>query len=401
MVKIMKNNKVTNEEKQKEIMKKVKIIFVIVFFALISAFGLKTLTNKKEISWLEGRTLSQFPQLNSGSLFKAEYRDQISAAFSDQIPFRNSLVKLYFLFQFQRYSGDVVEGKNDQLFAAILQVADDYYDILTQKVKEINSVAQPINDLGVKFILLSLPRKDAVMRQYLPSSYISSAEIYAQQMAVLQENLDPAVRLIDAQAVLKGGDYFFITDHHLNIRGADLLFREIVKIVQEDHPEFVVAELEDYYNITAVIVNGSFNRQIGQKIIVGPEELFIKPKNLDFSYIRQDNGKASAYAVWGDGDYNYAAAFMGGDFGETIITTGRDGLPNILFVGSSFLNVLESLSVPWFNTMVSLDYRHNTSGQSIMDYVLKYDIDYVVFCPAQSTNPYPLDSITNHLGLNK
>jgi hypothetical protein len=67
-------------------------------------------------------------------------------------------------------------------------------------------------------------------------------------------------------------------------------------------------------------------------------------------------------------------------------------------VGTSFTNVLESLSVQKFNKMISIDYRHNDTGKSIVDYVKEYDIDYVVFICSQSNNSLNINSIKEQLG---
>ena len=90
---------------------------------------------------------------------------------------------------------------------------------------------------------------------------------------------------------------------------------------------------------------------------------------------------------------------MQGDNAFTIVDTNRDALPNILYVGSSFTNILESLSIYDFNKMISIDYRHNTSKNSISYYVNTYDIDYVVFIPSQSNDAFSYSMIKKHLGM--
>jgi hypothetical protein len=49
--------------------------------------------------------------------------------------------------------------------------------------------------------------------------------------------------------------------------------------------------------------------------------------------------------------------------------------------------------------MVSIDYRHNNTGKSIEDYVKEYDIDYVVFIPADPYDSFGIGAITQQLGL--
>ena len=96
---------------------------------------------------------------------------------------------------------------------------------------------------------------------------------------------------------------------------------------------------------------------------------------------------------------NYEDSYMEGDNAFTVIETNREELPNILYVGSSFTNILETLSVKDFNKMISIDYRHNTSKNSINYYVDAYNIDYVVFIPSQSNDAFSYNMIKKHLGM--
>ena len=89
---------------------------------------------------------------------------------------------------------------------------------------------------------------------------------------------------------------------------------------------------------------------------------------------------------------------MEGDNAFTRVINKNGNGKKILFVGSSYTNILEALAVLSYSEMLSIDYRHNKTGMSINDYVKKYDIDYVVFVPAQSNNSYSLGKIEEHLG---
>ena len=48
--------------------------------------------------------------------------------------------------------------------------------------------------------------------------------------------------------------------------------------------------------------------------------------------------------------------------------------------------------------MVSIDYRNNGTGTSIVDYVKKNKINYVVLVPAQSNNALDGEKIELHIG---
>lgn len=89
---------------------------------------------------------------------------------------------------------------------------------------------------------------------------------------------------------------------------------------------------------------------------------------------------------------------MGSDMAETYVKTNIKNAPNIMYVGTSYTNILESLSVYKFSSMLSIDYRENQTGKSIAEYVNEYNIDYVVYIPSNSDVPYKLKQLRLHIG---
>lgn len=358
-----------------------------------------TVTNNNEISTVEKRTLVTFPDFSFKTLINGEYLDALTTAFSDQVAFRDKLVKGYYLFQFQRYNGDVVKGNNNELYSAYQRIGseDVYLDNVKKSAYYIDKVADEVVDDGAKFIFLSIPRKDAVEKDNLPSSYISSDIIYNKSIDVLKKNLSDNVILIDAYELFndKSIRYYYTNDHHITPRGANVLYNRIKQVMNDSRLK--QNDLEDLYTVEKTIINGSFNNQLGQSVKPSLEELYLVPK-FNINYTRYEDLKVSNKKVYGKGN-SYEDSYMEGDSAFTIIDTNREGLPNILYVGSSFTNILETLSVHDFNKMVSIDYRHNTSKNSISYYVKTYDIDYVVFISSQSNDAFSYSMIKKHLGM--
>lgn len=373
-------------------MKKIKYIFCTIFLIIIYFFFLTTINNNNQISTLEGRTLTTFPKFKINNIFKKEYYDTLSTAFNDQLELRNYLVKGYYLFQFQRYNGDVVIGTNNELYASIETINKNYYNDLKEDITLINETANSLDNC--KFIFLPVPRKDAVMKNDLPSSYISSDTIYENSIKIIKENLSKNVYLIDSLEILKQVERpYYTNDHHITPNGAFALYKEIINVIDNNKVKYYGI---DNYTVEKRIINGSFSRQLGQSTKQVYEDLILIPK-YNISYDRYENNKPSNKEVFGTGN-TYAEAYMDGDNALTVIDTKRNSLPNIMYVGSSYTNILESLSIISFNKMVSIDYRHNTSGKSIKDYVEEYNIDYVIFMPSQSTSAFPINKIKEHLG---
>ncbi len=376
-------------------MKYVKYGFCVVFMLIIFFFFISTINNENTVSYVEKRNLQTFPQFSVETLLDGTYLETLTTAFSDQLEYRDYLIKGYFLFQFQRYNGDVVIGENDELYAAVQPMSD----IATEQsyvASSMTYVNQIVPGVDAEFIFMSIPRKDAVETENLPSSYISSEECYTACVETIRETMDPNLTLIDAYEVFKEDDhahrYYYMTDHHITPAAAELLYLKLLEVIGDD--SIPVHDLSDY-KVGKTIINGSFNNQIGQSVKSEPEELYILPK-FKVEYIRYEDETESDMDVWAKAN-TYENAYMEGDHAYTVIDTERPELPNILYVGSSFTNIMEAISIPSFNKTVSIDYRHNESGNSIQYYVEKHDIDYVVFIPSQSTNAF--SSITTHLGL--
>lgn len=373
-------------------MRKVEKIFVIVFFCIICFFLVTTFFNNQKVSWIEQRTLTTFPKFSINNLTNKKYYDELTSAFSDQLELREQLIKGYFLFQFQRYYGTVAIGEDNQMYTASQKkVSDSYYDNLANTIKLVNKESEKIS---AKFIFLSIPRKDAYMTKELPSNYNSSKEVYEKQVRIARDNLGKDIIFIDAYEVFKNNNQYYCyysNDHHITPRCAYSLYKEI-----NNYTQVSSYELEKEFEIGQTIINGAYNRQVGQKVKHKAEDLYLIPK-INISYKRYEDEKLSNKKVFGKGN-TYEDAYMEGDNAFTRIVTNNNS-KNIMFVGSSYTNILEALSVPSYKEVLSIDYRHNKTGRSIKYYVDKYNIDYVVFVPAQSNNSYSLDKIKLHLGI--
>ena len=383
----------------------IQICFCVIFIAIISVMGIITLMNNQKISKKEGRKLTTFPRITLSKLTKDDFYTDMTNAFADQLAFREDLIKGYYLFNFQRYVGDVIKGENNQLYLSplIIENEEKYEKQLANISKnEISKVAKDVTDAGSKFIFISVPRKDVVMEEYLPDSYIKGTDAYLKHIDIIENNVSKNVEVWDAYDILKRNvqNPFYMTDHHMNIRGAYKIFEKLIQRVNEDGYKIKLGELEDEFTISKQVVNGSYNRKIGQSVNAAEEELNLTYNNDKLKYDRKDSGENVTTPIFGKGN-TYASAYMGTDYPETVVTTNNKNAPNILYVGSSYTNILEALSVCKFNTMVSVDYRHNETGRSIVDYVKQYDIDYTIFICAQQTDSFSISLIKQHLGLKK
>lgn len=382
-------------------MKWIKTLFVACFVAFIALVGIGTLDNKEPQSPIEARMLTQFPDLDYSKLKDETYLTTISNAFSDQLSDREEKIKKYNNLivnkLHMKYVGAVSIGKNGNLYEQP-QMIEDYtaYDKEAVKcAKLINKEAAKIAKTGAKFIFISIPRKDVVMRDDLPSYYPDSEKDYERYIKIMKKELSSDVILIDAKEILEKSDnkqVYYKVDHHVNATGGQLLYQRIMEIAKEEFPETEVKTLDDY-RVKKNAVKGSFNRKLAYVLPWEKEELNVRPK-WKLKYHRE----SSKVPLFGK-DNTYGSAFMGSDYAYTKITTEQKKAPSFVLCGSSFTNILEAFLVPSSRQMISFDYRHNNSEKSLADQVKEIKPDYVIYMPNQSDIHFSYDTFKLHLGL--
>lgn len=176
-------------------MKWIKILFIGCFVAFIGFTGLKTIAGKEAKSLTEGRSLTQFPDLDYSEMTKDSYLSKVENAFSDQLSSRENKIHQYYDLTVNKlhmkYAGSVSIGKDNQLFEQP-QVINDYaaFDREVKKLaKIVNREAAKITKNGAKFLFINYPRKDVGAKQYLPSYYPDSTKDYQRYIRILRERI--------------------------------------------------------------------------------------------------------------------------------------------------------------------------------------------------------------------
>lgn len=384
-------------------MKWIKLLFIACFMAFIAITGLQTITGKEEKSMTEGRTLALFPDLEYKKFTDETYLKSIENAFSDQLSGRENKIHDYYEFVVNilkaDYAGSVSIGKDNRLYQEP-QLIDDYeaYDKeAVQCARLVNEQAAEIVKNGAKFFFINYPRKDVVEKEFLPGYYPDSSVDYDRYIDVLKKELSSDVIFIDANELFKAykGDepLYYSTDHHVNAAGTQLVYQEIMKYAIQDFPETDVKSLEDY-QLKNNIVDGSFNRKIGNVITGTEEKLNVKPK-FDLQY----KNETTKVPIFGKGD-TYGSAYMGSDYAYTKITTEQKEAPSFVVCGSSYTNALEAFLVPSSRQMVSFDYRNNQKSKPLVEEVEKIAPDYVIYIPSASNLHFSYDVFKIHFGIN-
>ncbi|MBR5520015.1 MAG: hypothetical protein IKU55_04790, partial [Clostridia bacterium] len=224
---------------------------------------------------------------------------------------------------------------------------------------------------------------------------VTESETRAANGAAFAAELEArGVAFLDMYAVFaqNGGcePYYMRTDHHYNLKGAELVYRTICETLFDSGVAISAAEL----NFTELDLKllGSRNRAIYYLSDLR-DTVYLAEPTEPVAFTRTDNGKEVATEVFRrdliDNDTVTYSLYMGGDIGETVIATDREDLPDVLLFGDSYTNAVETLLYLSCDELRTLDLRHYKE-MTLTEYVERYQPD-VVIC-LRDDNNYLVDT---------
>ncbi len=371
-------------------MKLIKRCFVLILVVLTAVFLFCTLLGPKQAeSVYENRSLAPRPALSWEALWSGRLFQDWDHYLSDHVAWRDAILRdqLWLRLRVKRQTlvNDLVLGRE-----VLLPYLGEKYP----EPEEARSLGQaaaerlvPIREAaeawGGHFLYLGIEGQSVVFRDSYPS-YIHNHVAYYQKLAAAFREA-AAERGIEARYLIEEmgehpEDFYSRVDHHYNLRGAYLAYRTIC--AWSEAQGLPVPLLSQETLKIAPLSNpfyGSYNRKLYGLSPVTEQLLGFDPACMP-SYSRRDNGvrtDAPLLALPPEGQPVDYSAYMGGDFGETVIRTHRPELPNLLIVGDSFTNPVEALCVGSFNEIRSLDFRYYRD-MSLTEYLRLHPADLVV-----------------------
>ena len=369
------------------------LILLFCIFLLCMVSGLY-LTKDADTSFYENRSLAKPPQITFESLWDGSFGNKLESFLSDHTTERDSIMKykakadIYLLHR--PVVNDIVIGDSILLPFNSYEPADRQdvlrrLSLFTEDIKNINS---EVESYGGEFIFVTLPSQNLYYSGKYPSYLSNGTDIILNTVmpAFKKAVSEAGVNYIDMYDVTKSlrmPDYMSSkTDHHYSLKGAVMTWRNVVDAVNAnsnikmDFPTDGEIEYTEYPNPYL----GSRNRKIiGQKY--NDEKLLKANFKNDVPFERFNDGKKSVPVLYIEPENDTVPVsyplYMGGDFGNTVIKTHRDSLPNVLIYGASFTNAIETVAYISCNEMHSVDMRHY-GDMSLLDYVKKNKPDVVV-----------------------
>lgn len=356
----------------------------IVFFcgALLLIPVLTLLKEPAAASYYENRSLAVFPPFSMQEMLDGEYFPQVETWVGDHLAGRNLLLKLNTQKELALRSpvvNDTVVTRDILLpyHGTVL----DHYNAKNME-KELDML-QELNDYctqqGIEFLYVGIPEQSNAFRDRYPS-YLNSSS-YRDDSMRTDFMAGVETRGIDhiwmAQYLSADYDKFYSkTDHHYNLYGA---YETYLRVMAYLSSSGIAAPVTTDFTITPVDTAflGSRNRKLFG-LFETDDRLYTGTLAEPVPFTRTDNGKPVEATVYSESDRNAYAYYMGGDVAETIIQTNRPELPDVLVVGDSFTNALETILYTSFDEMRSLDFRYYTAG-SIYSYLENWQPDVILY----------------------
>ena len=369
------------------------VFFVVCFGLFLLAVPILTLLlPKAENSYYENRTLAEVPQFSSEALLSGDYFNDWEEWFTDHVAFRSYLMKAQTFLQLkvlrQSVVNDVVTDSDVLLGHHGYGAWDTSY--LASDAEEaaaaLSNWAEVTKENGGQFYYVGLPEQYAYYQDHYPDYLENRSWLYGPT----EEAMETALSEVDIpflslytryQEAGFPRDYYFASDHHYTIEGALFACREVLSAVNERQGLSLYIPSEEDLTFTTLPnpFLGSRNRKLFALDDKG-DQLTVAEYREAIPFTRTDNGKqvepSRLTLPENDTDTVTYTAFMGGDIAETIIDTNREELPNVLVIGESFTNAMETLLYASFNETRSIDPRYYTG--SIADYIAAYQPDVVL-----------------------
>lgn len=366
-----------------------KYFIGIVGLIVLSVPFLSFVQADKEYSDMELKSKLSRPEIDSVTFFDGTYYSQMETYYLDQMFMRDQVVN--FKAQLEKQLGvkqrnGVIFGKEGHLLPVMeisnpIDYVEDRQQLISEIVTNMKRIYDIATDKGMDVIRLDGFEKSDVYDSYYPYSTPNNQE----GISLFRSTISDQLRAFGLQTVSmkehfnKGENTeYYYTDHHFNIYGAVTAFNAMIDNINSNFDHTIdKIEVEDLdLKVVDKMFSGSYSRLLGDKELFNYEKQIIPNLDLYPNFERYELGESVEPFLISNTEITSYGNIMGGDKANTIIKTNRPDLPNVLFIGDSFTNSLELLSVLEFNEVHSIDPRHFKG--SVFDYVEENNLDIVV-----------------------
>lgn len=382
------------------------LIFTIVFISVITVTGIYVLIikDKREISNLEQRNLSQIESLTINNWLEETYQKSIENTLTDYFLFREDLLRININLDMSLNSiidkcAVLIQSQDRNKQISIKKINDEIsllegYDYLVRSpyaydeateinlinnINKISKLSEKHNNINFYVYLPTMPHETSIIdREYCSEKYLKSFE-----------KLKVSYSKLDITNIYEITNMFFKTDHHWNNSGSYKGYSDIIKLLYDGKikPNTPVDEkcFDDF------TFYGSHSRETAYAVKMKGDKIckyIFKLPDYKLYINGQLTDEHGNYSKYLKGEINrergvdhYNSLYQRRR-GEIMFDTNRNNLENILIISDSMSNPIRDVIASHFNKsiFINLDMYYSEIGEFIVDdYINEYKIKKVLF----------------------
>lgn len=368
-------------------MAKKEILSVAAFVAILAAGGIAVIaTGHHEFSDNENRYLTQFPTVNYADVMSGEVQEDITNAFNDQFPQRDSWTGLSTKVKKlmgMKDIGGVYLGKDHYYFEKIMNQdisRTDYF----QNLRFVNRMAELCGNARVTAMLV--PSPGIILKDKLPEHAVlyNADSMYKIAAETLQDVslLDIRRDMRDAGKETKGAgvssendretQVYYKTDHHWTQYGAYVGYRAYCRQVNRKasaYKNFAIEKLSDSFYGTL------YSKALDQDAV--PDTMEVPTKLPEAEVVCDGRKMDTIYDMTKKEQKDKYAVYFGGNYGEVTIRM-KDAKKDktLLIFKDSFANSMVPFLMKDYSEIRMIDLRYFKG--SVKKYLEKEPADEVL-----------------------
>lgn len=358
----------------------IKYPLVLIFGAIILVmFALYIILPENDFSDVENRTLQTMPSVSVSSLADGSFMSHFETYTTEQLPFREGLVKVKALIKQMTLSNEnngIVRGEDDYLF-------ETTYGITPQYGKNVAAIRKFVSDSDRPVYIAIAPTATEILKDKVPKGFRTIDQ--KKELEGLKAQLGDAnfINLYDTlyEHSGSGEEMYYHTDHHWTSLAAYYAYVEIIKGLNNDE----LCKPIGLDGLTAHEANDFYGTHYAKF-----KEYNIKPDVLTYydipvkSFNRSDGEYDSLYDTEKLKIYDKYAMFMRGNDDIAVVKTGNQASKNLIVFKDSYANCLIPFLTYHYDTITVVDLRYYSDSVAELlkddesaDVLLLYNFDFV------------------------
>lgn len=369
-----------------------KLLWVGSVLLFLCVSMLVTVFHEKEYySYYENRNLAPCPQLTLSGIRSGTYMKDMSTYLQDHSAWRTQALVADTWLNIHVLKRPVI---NQVVYGADILLPHLPYEQVEEATvaaqardmaEHIGAIRTITEQNGGSYYYVSVPCQYAYFADQYPAYLNNRQDMTRWSRQYLKQALaEQKVHYLDMGDVFEAcghpADMSSSIDNHYSLKGAWATYEALAELIGETADVSIQLPADIQFHTLKNPYMGSRTRKLFG-LHSCDEKLLWASFGQEIPFTRTDNGVPVPDSVYQmpehDTDPVPYTFYMGGDIGETVVSTRRPQLPRVLIYGDSFTNALESLLYYSCDEMRSLDFRHYRE-KDLKTYIEEYQPDVVI-----------------------